>query len=78
MPFKSSGDLSHGAVYIFKRLKEKDTWVPQQELTSSDKKQNDQFGWSVSVSGNYAIVGAFYKKINGQTAQGAAYIYKRS
>ena len=36
---------------------------------------NDQFGYSVSVDGNYAIVGAFSEDDAGGTYSGKAYIF---
>src|SRR6202030_3103680 len=37
------------------------TWAQQQELHASDGLANDEFGFSVSVNGNNAAVGAFQK-----------------
>jgi FG-GAP repeat len=34
------------------------TWSQQAELTASDGRQDGYFGWSVAVSGTYALVGA--------------------
>src|SRR5207248_1409745 len=52
------------------------TWSQQQELTASDGAANDQFGYSVALSGdgNTALVGAVYKN----AYQGAAYAFTRS
>ena len=36
---------------------------------------NDYFGWSVSISGDYAIVGAYDEDDAGGTGSGKAYIY---
>ena len=49
-------------------------WVEQQKLIASDGSPNDQFGISVSISGDYAIVGATYDNDNG-TYSGSAYIF---
>ena len=46
------------------------------KLTASDAAADDLFGWSVSISGNYAIVGA-RKDDNDGTNSGAAQIYVR-
>jgi uncharacterized protein (TIGR03437 family) len=46
-------------------------WAQQQELTASDGAANDQFGVSVSVSGNTTVIGASNK--NG--GAGAAYVF---
>jgi hypothetical protein len=67
------GDVS-GSAYIFKR--NGTNWVQQQKLLASDGNVNDWFGWSVSVSGDYAIVGAFYDDDKGSSS-GSAYILKR-
>ena len=50
------------------------TWTQQQELIASDGVASDYFGYSVSVSGNTAVVGAYHKN----SAQGAAYVFVRS
>ncbi len=48
-------------------------------MYDGDKRQEvgDGFGNSVSISGDYAIVGAQYEDTGGDDA-GAAYIYKRT
>jgi hypothetical protein len=52
-------------------------WENQTQITDTDPAQGDKFGFSVAISGNYAIVGAREKTINGITRAGAAYIYIR-
>lgn len=49
---------------------------PETKLTASDATINDKFGNSVSISGDYAIVGAFYDSDNGGYS-GSAYIYEQ-
>ncbi len=61
-----------GSAYIFKRSG--DTWEEEAILTASDGEIYDHFGISVSIDGDYAIVGAYWD--NSKT--GSAYIYKRS
>jgi len=63
-----------GSAYIFKR--DSTTWSQQAKLTASDGAASDWFGWSVSISGDYAIVGAFWDDDKG-TDSGSAYIFKR-
>jgi hypothetical protein len=58
-----------GAAYVF--VRSAGVWSQQQELTASDGAANDEFGVSVSVSGNTAVMGAFYKN----SYQGAAYVF---
>ena len=65
-------NTAEGEAYIFHRSGT--TWTEQDQLTASDGTSNDHFGWSVSISGDYAVVGAYYKN----SAQGEAYIFHRS
>jgi uncharacterized delta-60 repeat protein len=69
----SAGDGSReyqGAAFIFGRDGEQ--WSKQAKLLASDGAKLDRFGYSVSVSGDTAVVGAF------NAGSGAAYIYGRS
>jgi hypothetical protein len=65
-----------GSAYVFTR--NGTTWTQQQKLTASDGAVDDRFGFSVSVSGNTAIVGAYYDNIGANLRQGSAYIFVRS
>jgi hypothetical protein len=56
-----------GSAYVYVRSGA--MWTQQQELTASDGAQFDDFGWSVSVDGNTAVVGAYGL---------AAYVFVRS
>ena len=72
----ANGDNSHtGSAYIF--VRSGTTWTQQQKLTASDAVEADSFGVSVSVSGDYAVVGA-YDTNDGGTNSGSAYIFVRS
>lgn len=62
-----------GAAYIFKRSGS--FWANHGTLIANDGKRNDNFGFSVSVSGDTAIVGA-YRNDGAGTDAGAAYIFK--
>jgi len=66
---------SPGAAYIFKR--DGDTWVEQAKLLSSDGAKGDRFGVSVSISGDYAIVGAWANIVDNHPSAGSVYIFKR-
>ena len=44
------------------------------KLTASDAQDNDRFGVSVAVSGDTAVVGAYYEDAEGSNA-GAAYVF---
>jgi len=56
-----------GAAYIFEKVG--GTWTQVAKLTASDAAVGDQFGFSVSISGDTAIVGAF------DAGLGAAYVF---
>ena len=51
--------------------------IAEQKLTASDAAANDQFGRSMSVSGDYAVVGAYGNDDDGSVS-GSAYIFVRS
>ncbi len=82
-----------GAVYIFKRDSSTDEWSQDAYLKPSNTGIGDYFGISVSISGDYVIVGSYYED-NGATSinntdnaptsdtgtayqSGAAFIFKR-
>ncbi len=65
-----------GAVYIFHRTGT-NTWDGGIKKTASDAQDSDYFGHSVSISGDYAIVGAYREDEEGSNA-GAAYIFHRT
>jgi|GEM_PF-1608876 len=63
-----------GSAYIFKR--EGDQWIESVKLTAYDGSAFDRFGYSVSVSGDYALVGAFGDDDQGSES-GSAYLFRR-
>jgi hypothetical protein len=76
-----------GAVYVFTRSGE--TWSQQAYLKASNTGEGDGFGWSVAISGNTIIVGAYQEDSNTTTVNGggannsaagagAAYVFTRS
>ncbi|WP_309381220.1 InlB B-repeat-containing protein [Cerasicoccus frondis] len=69
------GGNSSGSVYIY--TPDGDTWTQQAKLTASDAAANDYFGYSVSISGDTAIIGAYQDDDAGNDS-GSAYIYTRS
>ncbi len=62
-----------GAVYAFNYVA--DTWQEGQKLLASDGDTLDQFGQSVSLSGDRLLVGAFYHDVNDEPI-GAAYVFE--
>ncbi len=71
-PDESDVGVSSGAAYVF--VRNEGVWSQQQRLTASDAAERDYFGWSVSVSGDTAVVGA---RDAGQFS-GSAYVFVRS
>jgi len=76
-----------GAAYVF--VRSGTTWSQEAYLKASNTDASDEFGWSVSVSGNTAVVGAIAETsnatgVNGNQGDnsssyaGAAYVFVRS
>lgn len=63
-----------GAAYVFTRSGE--NWTLQEKLTAADG-VNDQFGVSVALSGDTALVGAWVDDVD-FVDQGSAYVFTRS
>ena len=63
-----------GSAYIFG--KKGKNWVQADKLTASDGATYDRFSSSVSISGDFAIVGALYDDDKGEDS-GSAYIFER-
>ncbi len=64
-----------GAAYVFTRGGT--TWTQQQRLVADDRDDNDQFGFSVALDGDAALIGAPGNTITFSN-QGAAYLFTRS
>ncbi len=69
-------NTNQGSAYIFKRTGT--SWAQEAKITASDGYSNDYFGYSVSINGVYAIIGAYGDNIGGNAYQGSAYIFKRA
>jgi len=67
--------VDSGAAYIFRW--DGTGWIQQQKLTAADANDGHWFGNSVSISGDYAIVGARHGDGNFNNS-GAAYIFRRN
>ena len=63
-----------GSAYVYRFSQ--GSWTEEQKLTASDANEQDWFGYSVSVSGDVAVVGAVYRECKEQFACGAAYVYR--
>jgi len=63
-----------GSAYVYRRAD--GAWIQEAKLLASDGAANDWFGWSVSISGDTAVVGAFLDDDSGEDS-GSAYIFAR-
>jgi len=68
----SSFDPSPGFVYAFTRTGT--TWSLQQTLAASDGAANDNFGFSIALSGDTAVIGAWVD----DSRTGSAYVFNRT
>jgi trimeric autotransporter adhesin len=68
------GTNGQGTAYVFGQ--NGTAWTQQAELTASDGAVSDDFGWSVGLNGNTALVGAPYHKVGSNLQQGAAYMFE--
>jgi gliding motility-associated-like protein len=73
--------LEAGSAYIFQRIG--GTWTQVQKIVASDRAPTDFFGTAVSISGTYAVVGAYYEdedETGGNTMSeaGSAYVFERN
>lgn len=63
-----------GAAYVFQRVG--DRWIEQAKLKASDPGVDDFFGFSVGISGDLAVIGAWQNNERA-TGAGAAYVFRR-
>jgi hypothetical protein len=83
----NEGAVNSGAAYVF--VRSGTTWSQQAYLKASNTEGNDYFGWSVAVSSNTVVIGAWAESssatgVNGNQSDngaffaGAAYVFVRS
>lgn len=83
---QDGGNGDSGAAYVF--VRNSNTWSQQAYLKASNANDGDQFGWSVGVSNDTVVVGAWLEDsnatgVNGNEADnsagasGAAYVFVR-
>lgn len=81
------GAASSGAAYVF--VRNAGVWTQQAYLKPSNTGDLDQFGWSVAISGDTIVVGAYLEdseatgvngnaSLNGAPLAGAAYVFVRN
>jgi hypothetical protein len=73
-------DCNSGSAYVFQRTGT--TWTEQAKLTASDAAAGDFFGYSVAISGDTAVVGAFRDDgacpLDPSCNSGSAYVFHRT
>jgi hypothetical protein len=70
------GESGVGAAWVFTRSGT--SWTLQTELTDPGPALGDDFGWSVALATDTALVGAPFNTVSGATGAGAAYLFTRS
>ncbi|MCF7929763.1 MAG: FG-GAP repeat protein, partial [Spirochaetales bacterium] len=74
----SDAGTGTGAAYIYEEDIGSDTWS-ETKLSPSDGDAGDQFGYSVDISGDYAVIGARYNDVAADDQpEGATYVFKRN
>ena len=71
----SGAENNSGSVYIFE--KDQSIWSKTAKLVASDGKTSDLFGFSVAISKNNILVGAYQNQLNNKH-HGAVYVYTKS
>lgn len=75
----AGGNTNSGAAYVFLRSPATGVWAQQHpRLVPGDSATGDEFGISVSVSADTALVGAYLAGSPGKTEAGAAYVFVRN
>ena len=69
-------NAGQGSVRVFTRSGS--TWTAQQTLTASDGAAGDNFGWSVSLSGELLAVGVVSDTVGSNGSQGSVRVFGRS
>lgn len=69
------GGSSSGSAYVF--VRDGNVWTEQDKLTADDAASSDWFGYTVDLSGDSALVGAFLDDDAGSRS-GSAYVFTRS
>ncbi|HEX8351364.1 MAG TPA: Calx-beta domain-containing protein [Pyrinomonadaceae bacterium] len=73
---KVGSNTGQGAAYVYVRTGS--AWALQQKLTAADGGASDQFGLSVAVNGDTAVVGALGDDLNATNDNlGSAYVFTR-
>lgn len=71
-----------GSAYIFKRNSGTGNWSQTRKIAAPVRSENDRFGYSVGISGDYVVIGADGEdndalETNTKAESGSAYIFKK-
>jgi hypothetical protein len=72
----SSDDSNKGSAYVF--VRNGTLWSQQQKLVAADGAVQDSFGFSVGISGDTVVVGAYGDTIGANAGRGSAYVFVRN
>ena len=67
--------VDSGSAYVF--IRNDNIWTQQAKLLASDGETGDDFGWTVDLSGDTALIGAYGSDDMGSSS-GSAYIFTRT
>lgn len=73
--YKKTANGNAGTAYIF--VRQGSSWTQQAKLVPKDPAASHRFGYSVAISGDTAVVGAYGDSVRG-TYAGAAYVFTRT
>ncbi len=73
--FDNEGGSNAGAAYIYHKTGTNNSWIQKQKIMAQNPAINDDFGISVAISNEFAVVGATGDDTNG-TNSGAIYIFQ--
>jgi len=74
-PEDNDGGALSGSAYIFRYDEKTDTWMEEAKLLPADGASGDFFGYSLSLAGDVALIGAPYADDDGPDS-GSAYIFR--
>lgn len=71
-----------GSAYLFKRNASTGNWSQTKKIAAPVRSENDRFGYSVGISGDYVVIGAAGEdqdalETNTKVESGSAYIFKK-
>lgn len=76
VPLANAGGLSNrGAAWIFRALAD-GTWLPEAQLVAPDGLADDEFGFSVAIDGEVALVGAWQDDVGAKVDAGSASVFR--